>query len=294
MTPESVTFLVGTGRSGSSLLARLISRHPKLGFLTRLSARYPARPELTRWSLKLLAWPGGRRLLRSWSEISEAYPFWEHRARGFAAPLRDLTESDLTPHARRQLRAGLAAFLTGSRPHLFAKITGWSRIRYLRALYPDARFIHLVRDGRDVANSFLRVSFWRGWQGPQNWRFGPLADRHRRTWERHDRSFVALAALNWKILVDSVERSRASVPADRFHQVRYEDLLDEPEIVLRDLLDFAGLEWTEEVERAVRRADFHDPRGRYRDDLSPEQQQILESVLHDDLERLGYPVREYR
>lgn len=221
-------------------------------------------------------------------EISEAYDFWEASARGFAEPMRDLRADDVTPFARRRLVESLEQALPPARDRLFAKITGWSRIGYLDEIFPGARFVHLVRDGRDVANSLLRVWFWQGWRGPQNWRFGPLSAEDRRLWESHDRSFVVLAGLAWKILVGSVEAARPTLSDDRFLEMRYEDFLELPMEEIRRIVDFAGVGWHPELERAVDRADVRDPSGRHRRDLTEDQAERLASVLRPELERYGY------
>lgn len=285
---EPPLFMVGVGRSGSSFLARLISEHPKLGFLTQASERDPEDPWRNRWVLRLMDVPVLGAAVRRRYEISEAYSFWEHSARGFAEPMRDLRADDVTPYVRRTLVPRLEEALPSSRDRLFAKLTGWSRIGYLNELFPEAQFVHLVRDGRDVANSLLRVWFWRGWQGPTNWRFGPLSTENRQLWEEHDRSFVVLAGLAWKILVNSVEAARTDLPDQRFLQVRYEDFLESPAAEIRRIVDFAGLGRHRALDLAVEGATFRDPSGRHREDLSADQSERLGSALEAELRRYGY------
>lgn len=288
MDIEAPVFLIGTGRSGSTLVARLISHQPDLSYLTYLSREFPHRPAFTGIAMRILTLPGGRQLLRSRGEINEAWEFWEQYARGFAEPMRDLTAADVTPFARANLARALAEVVAPARPRFFAKITGWSRMRYLYALFPDARFVHLVRDGRDVANSLLRVAFWNGRWGPSRWRFGPLNAEDDRTWRHHDRSFVALAGLAWKILTRSVEEAREVVPAEQFYQIRFEDFLGSPSPVLKGVFDFYDLSWSSVVERAIRETEFSNTTERYKNDLDEHQQEILYEVLADDLTRYGY------
>lgn len=281
-------FMVGVGRSGSSFIARLISHHPRLGFLTDLANRFPSEPWRNRWILRCMSLPVAGSVVRRRYEISEAYRFWEASAKGFSEPMRDLRATDVTPFVRRRLIRSLEHAVPPSRHRLFAKITGWSRIGFLNELFPDARFVHLVRDGRDVANSLLRVSFWKGWRGPHNWRFGPLSDENRSIWEEHDRSFVVLAGLAWKILVNSVEEARPILSGERFLEVRYEDFLEAPTKEIRRITDFADLEWCQKLGQTIDDADVRDQAGRYREDLTPDQADRLTSELRPALERYGY------
>ena len=50
-----------------------------------------------------------------------------------------------------------------------AEYSGWSRIAFFNEIFPHCRFIHIVRDGRAVANSLLNVSYWKGWEGIHKW-----------------------------------------------------------------------------------------------------------------------------
>jgi hypothetical protein len=62
----------------------------------------------------------------------------------------------------------------------------------------------------------LNVDFWSGWRGPQNWRWGELTAKQRQEWERFDRSFVALAGIELKILSKALEQAKQDVKDDNF------------------------------------------------------------------------------
>src|SRR5687768_5472099 len=153
-TLETPIFSVGTGRSGSTVFADTFALHPRIAFLTRRSNRRPQRPWLARGHLHVLDLPGVistpvRRRLK----LREAWEFWSHCDPVFRRPVRDLLSTDVTMAARTRVRRNFADVLTAKRDRLLVKLTGWPRIGYLNEIFPDAIFIHLVRDGRDVANS---------------------------------------------------------------------------------------------------------------------------------------------
>ena len=229
----------------------------------------------------------GTRLKRRW-ESAECYGFWDHFFRGFSQPCRDLHADDATPHAAARLRRAVAGLVTSRRSRLLVKVTGWPRAAFLHAVFPDARFIHVYRDGRAVANSLLQVDFWRGWQGPAQWRWGPLDDAMQREWEAHDRSFVALAAIQWKILMRAAEAARRAVPAGSFMDVRYEAFAQHPLETFREVADFCRLDWTAGFERALSRYQVESANYKWQQDLDPAQQAVLLSVLGEDLRRRGY------
>jgi omega-hydroxy-beta-dihydromenaquinone-9 sulfotransferase len=282
--------MVGTGRCGSTVLHRLLARHPRLMWLSGFCKRYPTKPQWNRYAVTALGNPILRPLLEQRVQPGEVYEFWTEYAYGFAEPFRDLLASDVTVRVKKRLHDAFGSMLTSQRNRLLIKITGWPRIGFLNEVFPDAKFIHILRDGRAVANSLLHVDFWKGWQGPQGWRAGLLQAEDQSAWERFDRSFVALAGLEWRIQMRAMEAARRAVDPQRFFEVKYERFCADPVETCRQLREYAELPESIEFERAVRSARIRDMSNRWRDDLTVPQQAILDTLLHDDLQRHGYEV----
>jgi hypothetical protein len=82
--------------------------------------------------------------------------------------------------------------------------------------WPDAKFIHLVRDGRDVALSL----------------FG----------RRHDFSAynIYYAAQYWQHYVDTCRKQGMKLPAGQYLEIRYEDILNDKEAAMQIICDFIG------------------------------------------------------
>jgi len=132
------------------------------------------------------------------------------------------------------------------------KITGWPRIRFLAEIFPDARFVHLVRDGRVVARSQVEQSWWTGADGPERWAWGPLPERYWRQWLGSRRTQVELGAIAWEMALDAVADCKRALDPSRLFEVRYEDLCREPRSVTEEMLAFLELGWTDEVEAKLR------------------------------------------
>ena len=97
-------------------------------------------------------------------------------------------------------------------------------LRLLERLFPDALFVHLIRDGRDAALSFLSM--------PQ----GIVTE----TW-MHPRTPAGFAC-QWRTEVAAARRLGRRV-GGRYLEVRYEELVDDVEAVLRRICAFGGLEY---------------------------------------------------
>jgi hypothetical protein len=219
---------------------------------------------------------------------AEQWRFWEHHARGFSEPCRDLRRDDVRPVEARRVANTLAELVTRKRNRLLIKLTGWPRIGYLSEIFPDALFIHVYRDGRAVVNSLLEVDFWNGWRGPRHWRWGELTNEQRAEWLRHDRSFVALAAIEWKILMDAFETAKAGIAASQLMEVRYEDFTVDPESLFVEMLRFTGLDPSPRFLETVRRFDIQSANFKWKEQLTSAQQAILEDCLGEYLGRYGY------
>jgi hypothetical protein len=99
---------------------------------------------------------------------------------------------------------------------------------------PEARFVHVLRDARDTVASLLGASrsWGRGW-----------APRQARQ-----------AASTWVSHVQAARQAQAVLPAQQFFEVRYEALHTDGPRVLRSLVDWLGVAWSDdEISAALQR-----------------------------------------
>jgi len=138
--------------------------------------------------------------------------------------------------------------------------------------------VHLVRDGRDVVLSYKKAFF-----GPKH--VYPLARR-------------------WEQYLSAAEKAREFLGKDRFHQLRYEDLLATPERELRRICAFLGEEFAPQMlayheaprtspsegrnARNLRRPILSDNVGKWQGEMTNRELRIFESLAGDGLDRYGY------
>lgn len=140
----------------------------------------------------------------------------------FLSTLKQYLASLLTPMIAQLGPNGL--FLEKSPPHSFF-------LREIFELLPRARVIHMLRDPRDVVSSLLAGDEWMSWWAPKNARD---------------------AAGLWAKCVESVRNVAPELGSGQFLEVRYESLSLSPTEVLRECIDFLGLEWCpEDIAKAV-------------------------------------------
>jgi Sulfotransferase family len=155
-------------------------------------------------------------------------------------------------------------------------------LRLLERLFPDALFVHLIRDGRDAATSFLAM--------PR----GIVTE----TW-MHPRT-AAEFACQWRTEVAAARRLGRRVGA-RYLEVRYEDLVADAEGQLGRICEFAGLPYEPElidyagnvdVSAKPHQQSLMQPLTEglrdWRKQMSPADVAAFEHVAGDLLQELGY------
>ena len=286
-------FIIGTGRCGSSLVHEVVARHDDVGFLSNVEDRFPWMPALGAVSQPLYRRlpPSATTKGRVRLAPSEGYHVLDHQVSPvLSMPPRDLTREDATPWlAERVSRFFNQRATAPVRPLFVHKFTGWPRAGFLDAALPGSKFIHVVRDGRAVAASWLKMPWWRGDLGPDRWHFGRLPAHYSDEWERSDRSPVVLAGLAWKLLLDAHDEARVALDPGQWLEVRYEDVVADPRQAFATVLTFLGLEWTPRFDRQFRRHSFSvGPTDAYRRDFDTETLAALETSLATHLHQRGY------
>ena len=273
-------FIVGSGRCGSTLLRAMLEAHPDLhippesalGSMLRDYRRYSRLP----WDVVL-------RIVLAPLEYDRAWAPWELAL----GPL--FRELNALPREARNLATVLAALYRAHTGRCKPSATRWgdktppntSSLPALQGVFPDLQVVHLLRDGRDVVRSFMQVSE----AGLPYW-----AD----TWLRAVRTARAFAA---------------RYPA-QYLEVRYEDLVREPQATIRAVATFLGVAVDEhmlrhheldlrlgDVDRYPRLQGVRQPVhrasiGRWRTALNAGQIAELDRLLGPTLAALGYDAGE--
>ncbi len=224
-------FIVGCGRSGTTLVRAMADGHPELAvppeshFVVPMarrdrSGRFDVGPFLD----QLYTY--------------DSFRLWDLDRVGLESALHDPAPRDYPDAVRAVFRAYAQE---RGKPRYADKTPGYVlHIAALSRLFPEAVFVHVVRDGRDVASSFREL----GW-----------ADS------------VEQAALHWRLRVRRGRRAGRALAPGRYHEVRYEDLVGDPEAALRQLCAAIELAYSpamadpaaraDEVIRTTRHPDYH-------------------------------------
>ncbi len=242
ITPEEVAeardffpldkfFIFGHARSGTTLLARLVRLHPEVH--CNYQAHFFTRPPLLKALVsdpEVAAWL--RRPSNRWNRGGDLSP----------VVLRAVADFILERDARR---AG-KRIVGDKSPN---SLLNGQAVENLHAVYPDARLVFIVRDGRDAVLSQRFQSFIDAVQhlSPEDLRIRAAFARDATPFFRGERSVfteagLRRAAANWVANVTETHQRGQELFGDRYHVLRYEDLLSRPWEEMARLWAFLGVE----------------------------------------------------
>lgn len=219
-------FTGGCPRSGTTLLQRMLDHHPSLAMAND-----------THFIPKCLPKAAGHNDVRLASAVVECvrgYPRFKRLGLPSSVVDRAAEQSktyvEFVSRIYTEFGAAHGKRLAGEKTPDYIR-----HIPLLDALFPWARFLHVIRDGRDVALSA------RSWATKRGRRRGPSRS------ELWDEEPIAVLALWWSRFVVKGRKNGAEVSGGRYLEVRFEALAAEPRQTLEGVLSFLGLPFAEEA-----------------------------------------------
>ena len=236
-------FLVGSERSGTTLLRLMLDHHPLLAFEYEFE-----------YVVQMVGDDG------NWPDLDDYYQ-WLSTNRIYLTRRYDINKQLSYPQLVND-------FLVQRRQRVNKPLVG-ATVHYnfdrLPRIWSDARFIHLIRDGRDVAKSAIEM----GWAG--------------NTWTAIDR---------WIKAEETWEALTQTLSPDRAFDAHYEDLIRHPEDTLTAICRFIGIEYDPAMLRYPEDSTYGAPDLRlieqWKRKQSEQEIRLTEARAADWLVRRGY------
>jgi len=205
-------FIVGAPRSGTTMMRYMLCGHPRIfippesTFIPRLFRNHPENEMTRRQAVRVLTRMQRYRVFwRDWRDE----PLVPDR---FVSSLPDLKPATLLGGVWSKYARQYGAERWGDKSPINV-----SYIDLIAEIFPSAKFIHMIRDGRDVALSMKEAY-------PRRKHF---LDAY-------------LVARSWKRRILEARASANRLAPGRYYQLRYEDLVAAPEPLLKEICDFIG------------------------------------------------------
>ena len=284
---ERPIFIVGCGRSGTTLFYNLLAGHTSLGWFSSYIQRFPHLILLAKLNT-LYQTPALLKRFhknRGFPRPVEAHKLWdmfhpvESSLGGPPLVEKDAAVADI---------AGLRHFIvdilrfSGSMRFVNKNTRNTRRIRYLWAMFPDARFIHVIRDGRAVVNSLLNVGWW------SNLSIWWAEGKSPAELQEEGIESVSVAARMWKSELEKVLNDKEYIPPEQYIEVRYERLAQDPITEMKHILDYCGLPWSSRFQAHIEAFDIKSKNSKWRESFTFQQIASVEKETAPLLERFGY------
>lgn len=245
---ETPVFLVGALRSGTTMLRIMLNHHPKIAFPDEFEFVTPC-------ITKNGAFPR-----------EQTYHEWLQNNRIFRASKLNIDKSmkfeELCHSFLEQFKDREKKQIIGTTVH--------NHFERLSFVWPKAKYIHLIRDGRDVARSFI----------PMGWA-----------------SNTYNAADHWLTIENAWDKLESNLEKGFWHKVRYEDLLYNPEAELKKICDYIGVEYDPAMLEYPKTTTYSspDPKLAYQwvHKQTPEELGLVEGKIGEMLVKRGYELSGY-
>lgn len=313
-TYESVFFVAGEMRSGTSWLRRTLSAHPQIacGHEGSFFGRDYDHESIPVYKGPVSSFTRGfavAKEFRTWHELP-----WNQWAGDYDEDLRAVVRRSIDYFLEKEVvRTGKVIVGDKSPQHT-------ENLDEIHDYYPDAKVIHIVRDGRDVAVSAMN-HWWRLAQDSPEAAFelDPQELRNRDEYQADRAGYLASGksifleerleqlARRWSYRTEKARRDGLELYGEGYLEIRYEDLLAGGADTLARVLDFLGARSGEVVvQRCLRASSFEKASNRrqgeedsgsffrkgvagdWRNVFTARDREIYESVAGEQLEETGY------
>lgn len=294
---EPFVFIIGSPRSGTTILGDILGRHP----------------DIVHWY--------------------EPYFIWDYHIGNLDTDIR--TERHLTEKARRFIRREFQLFLKSAGARILVEKTPENsfKIPFINAVFPHAKWIHIIRDGRSATASIRREwlkrkkivetrsvrkilpvvlemmelqPFWRNriqaltfeikqlsvwntkslfnkskWQGQIGW--GPRFPHWQELYSKL--SLLEFNALQWLSCIETIEAQSCLIPPENYLEIRYENLICKSDKTIQQIFSFIGIPLNgKEFWNDLNTASL----DKWRGEFNESEVQIIEKLLGAMLTKLNY------
>ena len=210
----SPVFIIGCGRSGTTILGNTLSQHNQIKYLNeRRDLWHKSYPEFDIWNRK-------KKKLKIYAD-----------------------EKDFILHKHKKLSFLFfkEQVLSESKILLEKLPINSFRLNFLEKSFPNARYIYLTRNGLEVSRSIEKSIKNGNWFRNNNllelYDIEPN-DYNRGIWE-------------WKLSIDHSDQFFRNIDSNRFIHLSYKDFIESPNNKVRDIFDFLELDYTDNLIKKI-------------------------------------------
>ena len=215
-------FLIGCGRSGTSILGSTIGAHPSISYLNEpRNLWHRAYPEFDIWSGHV------------------------------TTPTLYADEEVHIPKRSEKLRRNFYEEQKRDRKSLFLEklpINAF-RLKFINHVFPEARYLYIHRNGLEVASSIATRAEESTWSGRNDIKWKCLkefAHGHHKDLLLQSESHFDRGLFEWRLSIELSEDFFSKMDESKFFALSYKTLIKNPLLQIARIFDFLELEYTED------------------------------------------------
>jgi hypothetical protein len=220
-------FILGCGRSGTTIFGTALSKHNSITYLNeRRDLWFKAYPETDTWTRKAKA-RGGKMKLTSENV--------------------DSTKSQILR------RLFYRETIKSTKPILVEKLPiNNFRVEFIHSIFPDARFIHIYRNGLEVALSIQKASDNGDWFGANEYKWERLKEYSIQSSDTIGLpelcdNYYSKGLLEWRLSTESAVRFLSTLPQEKYFEISYAELSSKPIETINQVLAYIEVDADQSV-----------------------------------------------
>jgi len=235
-------FIIGVPRSGTTVLDGILGQHPEIGWFSRRTLEKILSKEFLKFvylrrrifEMRKYDYPiddFGPRFFTTVQPPVEAGYLWDEI---FSGSWNVRITDDKVPFLKKII---IKTLVEDKKTRFLAKYPKLSiHISLIMKIFPDAKFIHIIRDGRAVVNSMIERS-----KENKYGYFGiPLGGLNQIHMISNDK--IKKHALQWKLVIEKIKSDSKNLNPKQFLELKFEDFVVTPEQHLKKITEFCELE----------------------------------------------------
>lgn len=297
--------LIGCPRSGTTITLYIMALHKQVAWVSNYLHKQPQNENVTFWNrvYDIPFW-GKRFYTQSTQKKTklgkvfkhylpypvEPWNFWNHYLENFQWERGgDITPRRRTPDdiSKEEIikiqRAVHTVMKKQGKKRFLSKYTDFPRMKYLMKAFPNARFIHIVRDGRAVAASYqtkIEKNKWNTWNEKEWWASG-WPDQWQTNWRENGSMMLGFVAYQWKFFVSEILKDAKSIPSGQYIEIKYKDIIDSPLDTFNEIFDFSSLSPCPKVDWYLRNINLGDMNKKWMNKYTRDEKEVLNSIISE-------------
>jgi hypothetical protein len=217
---EQPFFIIGSGRCGSTLTRAILNTHSKVAIPPESYVLGVTVIAYKRWSF--LPWKILYPYILNFFENHKHFELWDISLDSVSETLRALDENNQSLHTI--IDSIYRHFINEKNPEAQywgdKSLYNTFYLPQIDQLFPRAKYVHLLRDGRDVASSFVDCGFYNN---------------------------LETGMKRWKLSLELIKDHQQSIDESRFLEVKYEQLVTETSRTIKTICEFLNLNYEEKL-----------------------------------------------